>query len=112
MDHRRRRDEIDRGTERHLAGEVMIDDFRAVEKEEIVGAVLNSLERLVRIVRVELDPPFGAKQRRADRTTEVEVEAGRNSPVRRLSNEPGTRDAAAADDAAGLDAIDDRPGVD
>jgi hypothetical protein len=89
----------------------MIEDFRAVEKGKIVGAVLNSLERLVRIVGVELDPPFRAKQRRADRTTEVEVEASRNSPVGRLPDEPGTRDAASADDTAGLDPIDDRPGV-
>ena len=66
---------------------------------------------LSEFVGVELDPPFGTEQRRADRTTEVEVEAGRKSPVRRLSNEPRTRDAAAADDAAGLDPIDDRAGV-
>ena len=40
MDHRRRRDEIDRGPGRHRAGEAMIEDVRSVEEEEIVGAVV------------------------------------------------------------------------
>ena len=82
-----------------------------VEKGKIVGAVLDALERLVGIVRPELDPALRAKQRRADRATKVEIEAGGLPPVRRLADEARARDAAAADDAAGLDALDDRAGV-
>ena len=110
-DHHRRRDEIDRRAERHLAGEAVIDDFRAVEKGKIVGAVLDALERLVGIVRLELDLALGAEQRRADRAAKVEVEAGGFPPVRRLADEARARDAAAADDAAGLDALDERAGM-
>ena len=88
----------------------MIGDVRAVEEEQIVGAVSDARERLVGIIRVELDLAFGPKQRRADRAAKVEIEAGRRA-VRRLADQPRTRHAAAADDAGGLDAIDDRTGV-
>ena len=54
----------------------MIADVRAVEEEEIVRAVSDAREGFVGIIRVELDPAFGPKQRRADRAAKVEIEAG------------------------------------
>ena len=76
----------------------MIGDVRAVEEEQIVGALSDTREGLVGIIRVELDLAFGPKQRRADRAAKVEIEAGPRA-VRRLADQPRTRRAAAADDA-------------
>ena len=59
---------------------------------------------------MELDPALGAEQRRPDRSAEIEVEA-RRAPVGRLADQPGTGNAAASDDAIGLDAIDERAGM-
>jgi hypothetical protein len=108
VDHRGGRDKINRRTERRFAGEAMIGDVRAVEEGEIVGAVHDALEGVIGIVKVELDPAVSADERRADRAADVEIEAGRLPPVGRLADEARTRDTAAADDAGGLDAIDDR----
>ena len=65
MNHRGSGNEIDRWAQRHRAGEPMIADVRAVEEEEIVRAVSDAREGFVGIIRVELDPAFGPKQRRA-----------------------------------------------
>ena len=65
VDHCGGRDEIDGGPERCGAREPMIADVRAVEEEEIVRAVSDAREGFVGIIRVELDPAFGPKQRRA-----------------------------------------------
>ena len=59
---------------------------------------------------MELDPAVSTEQRRADRAAEVELEAGGRA-LRRLAEQARTGNAAAANDARGLDAIDDRPGV-
>jgi hypothetical protein len=98
MDHRRRRGEINGGTERDPAREPMVGDVGAVEEEEIVAAVLDALERVIGIVRVELDPAVAANERRADRAADVEIKLGSLPPVGRLAEETRTRDAAAADD--------------
>jgi hypothetical protein len=111
VDHRGRRNEINGRPERDFAGEAMIGDVRAVEKGKIVGAVLDALEALFGIVKVELEPALTADERRADRAADIEIKAGGLPPVRRLADEPRTRNAAAADDAGRLDAIDDRAGV-
>ena len=105
------RDEDDRRAERRPAGQLLLDDLRAVEEGEVVRAVPRPVERLVGIVRAELDAAVGAEQRRADRPAEVEIEAGRLAPVGRLADEPGARDAAATDDVIRLDALDDLAGV-
>ena len=76
----------------------MIGDVRSVEEEEIVGAVSDAREGLVGIIRMELDLALGPKQRRADRAAKIEIEAGGRA-VGRLTDQPGTRDAAAANDA-------------
>ena len=59
---------------------------------------------------MELDPAFGPKQRRADRAAKVEIEAGGRA-VGGPTDQARTGDAAAANHAGGLDAIDDRAGV-
>ena len=89
----------------------MIGDVRTVEEGKIVGAVLDPLEGVIGIVRVELDPAISPEQRRADRAAEIEIKAGGLPPVRRLADETRTRDAAATDDAGRFDAIDDLPRV-
>src|SRR6202167_5784658 len=71
MDHRRSRDEIDRWRERHRAGQAMIGDVRSVEEKQIVSAVSYAREGLVGIIRMELDPAFGPKERRADRAAKI-----------------------------------------
>ena len=76
----------------------MVGDVRSVEEEQIVGAVSDAREGLVGIIRMELDPAFGPKQRRADRAAKVEIEAGGRA-VGGLVDQSGTRDAAAANDA-------------
>ena len=76
VDHCGGRDEVDRGPERRGAREPMVGDVRSVEEEEIVGALSDAREGLVGIIRVELDPAFGPKQRRADRAAKIEIEAG------------------------------------
>jgi hypothetical protein len=76
----------------------MIGDVRSVEEEEIIGAVSDAPEGLFGIIRMELDPAFAPKERRADRAAKIEIEAGRRAfggPI----NQAGTRDAAAANDA-------------
>ena len=98
MDHRRGRDEIDRGPERHGASEAMIGDIRAVEEEQIVGAVSDAREGPVGIIRSELDLTFGPEQHRADCTAKVEIEAGGRA-VRRLADQSRSRDAAAMNGA-------------
>ena len=57
---------------------------------------------------MELDPAVGPKERRADRPAEVGVEGRDLVSVGRLADEAGAGDAAAADDAVALDAVDDR----
>jgi hypothetical protein len=89
----------------------MIGDVRTVEEGKIVGAGLDPLEGVIGIVRVELDLAISAEQRRADRAAQIEIKAGGLPPVRRLADETRTRDAAAADGALRLDAIDDRAGL-
>ena len=54
----------------------MIGDLRSVEEEQIIGAVSDAREGFVGIIRMELDPAFGPKERRADRAAKVEIEAG------------------------------------
>ena len=98
MNHRGSGNEIDRWPQRHRAGEAMIGDVRSVEEEQIVGAVHDACERLVGIIRVELDPALGPKERRADRAAKIEIEAGGRA-VGRLAEQARTRDAAAANDA-------------
>ena len=99
MDHRRRGDEIDRWPECYCAGEAMICDVRSVEEKQIVGAVSDARERAVGIIRVEFEPACGPKQRRANRAAKIEIEADGLAPIERLADEPGTRGAAAANDA-------------
>ena len=65
----------------------MIGDVRAVEKRKIVRAVVDAPERLVGIVRMELDPAVSAEQRSADSSADVEIEAGSLPPVGRLADE-------------------------
>lgn len=89
----------------------MIGDVRTVEEGKIVGAVLDPLEGVIGIVRVELDLAISPEQRRADRAAQIEIKAGGLPPVRRLADETRTRDAAATDDAGRFDAIDDLPRV-
>jgi hypothetical protein len=76
----------------------MVGDVRSVEEEQIVGAVSDTRKGLVGIIRMELDPAFRPKQRRADRAAKVEIKAGGRA-VGRLADEPRARGAAAADDA-------------
>ena len=89
----------------------MIGDVRTVEEGKIVGAVLDPLEGVIEVVRVELDLAISPEQRRADRAAQIEIKAGGLPPVRRLADETRTRDAAATDDAGRFDAIDDLPRV-
>ena len=89
MDHRRRRNEINRRTERDLGGEAMIGDVRAVEKGEIVGAGLDALEGVIGIVRVELEPAVLGKERCADRAAKVEIEPAGPRPTAGRSARPG-----------------------
>ena len=110
MDHSRGVDEIDCGPERRRGGKAMIGDFGAIEEEKIVRAVGDPCERGIGIVRVEFDLAFGPKQRGADCAAKIEIEAGGRVVGRRI-DESWTGRAAAANDARGLDAIDDRAGV-
>jgi hypothetical protein len=91
-------DEIDGGPKRRRAGEAMIRDLGAIEEEKIVGAISGARERAVGLIKVELDFALRSKQRRADRATKIEIEAGGRA-IRRLAGQSRARDAATANDA-------------
>ena len=110
-DHRGGGDEHDRGAGRRFPGELLLEDFGAVEEGKVIGSAPRPVERLVGIVRAELDAAVGSEKRRADRAAKVEIEAGGLAPVGRLADQAWARDAAAADDAVGLDAVDDGSGM-
>jgi hypothetical protein len=76
----------------------MIGDLCAVDEEQVIGAVSDARERLIRIIRMELDPAFWPQQRRADRAAEVEIEAG-DRAVGRLADQAWARNTAAANGA-------------
>src|SRR5208283_4746202 len=111
FDHRRGRDEHDRRAQNGPAREALIENLRAVQEGEIVLAFADTVEGRVEIVRVERDASVRLEQRRADGAAEVEIEPQSLAPVGRLADEARPGHAAAADDAIGLDAIDDGPGV-
>ena len=96
----------DGGAGQHFAGQLLLVDLGTREKVDVVLLVAHGVEILRRLVFMVFDAFGGAEHRGGDRAADVDFEAG-PAPVAVGARQARPLDAAAADDAARLHALDD-----
>ena len=100
MEHRGARDEE--------AGEFLVDDLGAAQEEDVVAPSPDGVEGGVEIVDGDRSLDGSAGGGDADRTTDIDEQAGIGS-IGRGREQAGSSHGAATDDAGRLDAIEHRP---
>ena len=90
------------------AGERLVDDLGAAEKEDVVAPLPDGVEGPVGIVDADRSLDGSAGGGDPDRATEIDEQASWGA-VGRWHEQPGSRHGAAANDAARLDAIEHGP---